>query len=161
MVPMLSDRFGPFNMLIPVTLIWAICAWCWLSVTSTSGYYVWTVFYGAMSASFQCLTPVAVASITPRLDKVGTRIGMAFAIISIAAMTGEFILCSTRGVCSRVSWLTKKHKGPPAGGALQTADGGSYTGAQIWAGCASLVGFASCFVARWFRAGGFDLKARC
>lgn len=76
-------------MLIPVTLIWAICAWCWLSVTSTSGYYVWTAFYGIMSASFQCLTSVAVASITPQLDKVGTRIGMAFALISIASMTGE------------------------------------------------------------------------
>ncbi|PSR87390.1 major facilitator superfamily domain-containing protein [Coniella lustricola] len=89
LVPILSDRFGPFNMILPATLAWAVCAWCWLSVKTMSGYYVWTVFYGALSASFQCLTPTAVASVTPQLDKVGTRMGMAFAMISIASMTGK------------------------------------------------------------------------
>ncbi|KAF3762226.1 MFS general substrate transporter [Cryphonectria parasitica EP155] len=138
LVPLFSDRFGPLNVLLPVTSIWAIIAFCWLAVSSVPGYYVWTAFYGAVSASFQCLLPTTVASITPRLDKVGTRMGIAFFLVAFSSMTG-----------------------PPVGGALQTADGGGYTGAQAWAASVTLVGCFLCFVARWYRAGGFDPKFKC
>lgn len=139
LVPLFSDRFGPLNVLIPVLFLWSVVAFCWLAVGGgVAGYYVWTAFYGALSASFQCLIPTTVTSITPRLDKVGTRMGMAFGIISFAAMTG-----------------------PPVGGALQTAQGGGFTGAQVWAACATLVGAVLCFVARSFRAGGLNPKFRC
>lgn len=138
LVPLFSDRFGPLNVLIPVLFLWSAVAFCWLAVGGVAGYYVWTAFYGALSASFQCLIPTTVTSITPRLDKVGTRMGMAFGIISFAAMTG-----------------------PPVGGALQTAQGGEFTGAQVWAACATLAGAVLCFVARSFRAGGLNPKVRC
>ncbi|CAN8101356.1 unnamed protein product [Discula destructiva] len=138
LVPLCSDRFGPLNVIIPVTAIWSVIAFCWLGVASVSGYCAWTAFYGALSASFQCLIPTAVASITPRLDMVGTRMGMAFGIISFASMTG-----------------------PPVGGALQTADHGNFTGSQIWAACALLVGCLLCTAARFIKAGKANLKARC
>lgn len=135
--PLFSDRFGPLNMLIPVTFAWAIVAFCWLAVKSTGGYYAFTAVYGATSGAFQCLIPTTIASITDRLDKVGTRMGMSFAIISFASMTG-----------------------PPVGGALQTADGNKFTGAQIWAAASTLVGFMLCFGARWARA-RFDFRVKC
>lgn len=137
-MPLFSDRFGPLNVLIPITLVWSIVAFCWLGVSNVTGYYVWTAFYGVCSAAFQCLIPTTVASITPSLDKVGTRMGMAFGIISFATMTGA-----------------------PVGGALQSADHGDFTGAQIWAACATVVGFSLCFVARCVKASGFNPKFRC
>lgn len=137
LVPLLSDRYGPLNIIIPVTFIWAIVAFCWLAVQSAGGYYAFTAIYGATSGAFQCLLPTTVASITDRLDKVGTRLGMAFALISFASMTGS-----------------------PVGGALQTADGNSFTGAQIWSACCTLLGFVLCTVARWTK-GGFDLRKKC
>lgn len=138
LAPAFSDHFGPMNVLIPCTFFWVIVAFCWLGVSSVPGYYAWTVVYGALSAAFQCLTPTTVASITPRLDKVGTRMGMAFGIVSFASTTGA-----------------------PVGGALQTADHDKFTGAQIWAGCAMLLGFLFLFGARWVRAGGFSKMAKC
>lgn len=137
LVPLFSDRFGPLNIITPVTLVWAAVAFCWLGVSSTGGYYAFAAVYGATSGAFQCLLPTTVASITDRLDKVGTRMGMSFALISFSSMTG-----------------------PPVGGALQSADGGGFTGAQVWAACATVLGFVLCFAARWARA-GFDPRAKC
>ncbi|KAK7743901.1 hypothetical protein SLS53_003923 [Cytospora paraplurivora] len=136
-IPLISDRVGPLNMLIPVTLIWTVVAFCWLAVDSIGGYYAFVAVYGATTGAFQSLTPVALTSITPRLDKVGTRLGMAFALISFSSMTG-----------------------PPLGGALQTADGGKFTGASIWAACATLLSFVFCFGARWAKA-GFTIREKC
>lgn len=138
LVPLCADRFGPLNTTVPVTGLWAVIAACWLGVASRRGYYAWTAAYGALSASFQCLSPTAVASITPRLDMVGTRMGMAFGLVSFAAMTG-----------------------PPVGGALQTAGGGAFAGPQAWAAAALLVGCGFCAAARFFKAGRADLWARC
>lgn len=138
LVPLLSDRFGPLNVIIPVTVLWSVIAFCWLGVTTVNGFFAWTAFYGALSASFQCLIPTAVASITPRLDMVGTRMGMAFGIISFASMTG-----------------------PPVGGALLTADGGKFVGAQAWAACALLVGCLLVTAARFLKAGRKSMWARC
>lgn len=129
-IPVISDRIGPLNMTIPVVFIWTIVSFCWLAVKTTGGYYAFVVFYGAATGSFQSLTPTTVASITPRLDKVGTRMGMAFALVSFSSMTG-----------------------PPVGGALQKADGGGFVAPQIWAACSTLVGFVLFLGARWAKAG--------
>lgn len=138
LVPMASDRVGPLNVLVPVVFAWSLVAFFWPAVGSVGGYYAWTLCYGALSAAFQCLTPTTVASITPQLDKVGTRMGMAFGIISFASMTG-----------------------PPVGGALLAADHGQYTAAQVWAAVAMLVGSFSCLGARYAKAGGLLNKFKC
>lgn len=102
----------------------------WLAINSTPSFYAFTTIYGLASASFQCLIPTTVASLTKRLDMVGTRLGMAFAIFSFAALTG-----------------------PPIGGALQAVDGGSFRGAQVWAGLSALVCAVLVLIARWFIVG--------
>lgn len=139
LVPLLADRFGPLNTLVPVTAIWSVIAFCWLGVTTIPGFFVWTAFYGALSASLQCLIATAVTSITPRLDMVGTRMGMAFGIISFAAMTG-----------------------PPVGGALKTAQHDDFTWSQIWAAAALLAGCLFCTAAKFIKTGWrSNLMARC
>ncbi|KAI1103020.1 MFS general substrate transporter [Jackrogersella minutella] len=135
--PIIADRIGPINVMFPVTFAWALVAFCWLAVDSVPGLYVFTCFYGICSGSFQCLTATAVASITKRLDTVGTRLGMAFSISSFASLTG-----------------------PPIGGAIQAASGGKFTGAQAWAACMTFLGFL-CFAFVRINIAGFNFKKRC
>lgn len=128
--PLIADKVGPLNVLVPVALLWSLVAWSWLAVDSVPSLYAWTVFYGIATGSFQCLMPTATASITPRLDMVGTRLGMAFAIMSIASLTG-----------------------PPLGGYLQTSSGGSFTSSQVWAASMVSGGFLLVVFTRYRKAG--------
>ncbi|KAI2616870.1 MFS general substrate transporter [Hypoxylon sp. NC1633] len=135
--PLFADRIGPVNVMCPVILGWAIVAYCWLAVDSVPGLYIFTCFYGIFCGSFQCLVPVALASVTKRLDTVGTRIGMGFSISSFAALTG-----------------------PPIGGAIQAANGGSFKQAQAWAASMNLIAFLCFAVARIHKV-GWTLKVKC
>ena len=135
--PLLADRIGPINVLIPVAFFWAIVTWCWFAVGSVPQYYVFTVFYGICAGAFQCLIPTTVASITDRLDMVGTRLGMAFAVVSFASLTG-----------------------PPIGGALQGAMDGRFTGAQAWAASVTTLSMAMFGFARFYLS-GWQLAKKC
>lgn len=59
-----------------------------MAVDSATSFYVFTIFYGIINGAFQCLIPTCVARLTPDLNMVGTRLGMAFATVSFAALTG-------------------------------------------------------------------------
>ncbi|KAK8077791.1 MFS-type transporter [Apiospora saccharicola] len=135
--PLVADRIGPINVLIPVAFFWTIVTWCWFAVGSVPQYYVFTVFYGISAGAFQCLIPTTVASITDRLDMVGTRLGMAFAVVSFASLTG-----------------------PPIGGALQGAMAGHFTGAQAWAACVTTLSMAMFGFAR-FHLSGWEVAKKC
>lgn len=87
----------------------AIIAWCWLGVKDIAGVYAYASVYGFIVSAFQCLIPPTVASIMDDLTMIGARIGMVFSVMGFAALTG-----------------------PPIGGALVDAQGGSYVGAQCW-----------------------------
>ncbi|KAI6842740.1 MFS transporter, MCP family, solute carrier family 16, member 10 [Hortaea werneckii] len=135
--PYFADKVGQLNMLVPTLFCLMIVAYCWLAVDSVPGLYVFTCFYGLVSAAFQCLIPSTVASITPDLSMVGTRLGMAFSTLSFAALTG-----------------------PPIGGALQSTMGGDYTGASVWAATSVLVCFVLFVLARLSKA-GTKLGVKC
>ena len=128
--PYFADKVGQLNMFVPSLAFLAIVGYSWLAVHNIAGLYAWTAMFGIVSASFQCLLPSTVAALTPDLNMVGTRLGMAFSTLSFAALTG-----------------------PPIGGALQTVMDGSYTGATIWAATSTLVSFGLTAAARWARAG--------
>lgn len=136
LTPLLADPIGPLNIIAPAGLCLAIIAYCWVAVDSVPGHYVFTVFYGVASGAFQCLMPTGVASITKRLDKVGTRLGMCFSILSFAGLTG-----------------------PPLGGALQ-ATANSFKAPQAWAATSTLICAALLFTARFLKTGP-KLKVKC
>ena len=137
LVPLLADRYGPINLITPMSFGVAVVAWCWLAVHDLTGFYVFTVLYGIVQACFQCIFPASLTTLTNRLDMTGTRLGMAFSVIAFAALTG-----------------------PPLGGAIQSANNGSYTGAQIWAAVITTVSFALVAAARYFKA-GWDWTVHC
>ncbi|KAF2773276.1 MFS general substrate transporter [Teratosphaeria nubilosa] len=120
-----ADKFGQLNLLVPTLLCLNITAWSWLAVSSTPGLYAFTVVYGLLNGTFQSLMPSTVAKLTPRLDMVGTRLGMAFGVLSFAALTG-----------------------PPIGGAIVSAMGGRYVGALCWAAAFGTAGWVFVFWAR-------------
>jgi MFS family permease len=136
LAPMVADRLGNVNVIMVVSILWVIVAFTWLAVHDIPAYYAFTVVYGIVSASFQCLFPSTVSRITPRLDTIGTRLGMAFGINAIASLTG-----------------------PPIGGRIQTADGGSFRGAQIWAAVSTLIACLFFIILR-LQVGGLLLKAK-
>lgn len=135
--PFFADRYGPLNVLVPALSGLTIITYAWLAVDNAAGYYTFSVFYGVFSAAFQCLIPTTVASLTPDLNVVGTRLGMNFATLSFAALTG-----------------------PPLGGALQSAGGGSYLAPQIWAGTSTLLCVGLVLSARVCK-GGWKLGSWC
>lgn len=127
-VPFLADRLGPLNMITASMIALTAVIACWPAVASVSGLFAFTAVLGVVSGAFQSLMPTTVASITKRLDTVGTRLGMAFSVASFASLSG-----------------------PPIGGAIQAA--GGYSAAQIWAALVAVAAAGMLITARWLRAG--------
>jgi MFS family permease len=128
--PFFADRFGPLNVITPLCFCGVVISWTWLAVDNVPGFYVFTVFYGILLAAFQCIFPATISSITPRPDMTGTRLGMALSLLSFAALTG-----------------------PPIGGAIQGASGGSYLGSQIWSASLMVISFILIVMARLYKGG--------
>lgn len=125
----IADKyFDALTLLIPTVLGAGICVFAWAGVTTIGGQYGWIIFIGYFAAGIQSLFPSTIASLSPDLSKVGTRIGMIFAICSIPNLTG-----------------------PPLAGRLIAVGGGSYLGAQIWGGVCLFLGAALLFVAKYSR----------
>lgn len=112
-----ADRIGTLNLLAPVSFLSGVFVLCWIAVNSIGGLYAWSVFYGITAASIQSLFPAALSSLTNDLKKMGVRIGMVFTIVGFAVLIGA-----------------------PIQGAIITAAGGSYIGAQIFSGISLLMG---------------------
>ncbi|KAL8714341.1 MAG: hypothetical protein Q9220_001674 [cf. Caloplaca sp. 1 TL-2023] len=85
---MLADKIGNFN----VSIITMICSGVitlalWLPSSSNAAIIVYTVVFGAFSGSYIALAPMLVAQIS-QIQQIGMRNGLAFFIISFAALTG-------------------------------------------------------------------------
>ncbi|KAK4223153.1 riboflavin transporter MCH5 [Podospora fimiseda] len=102
---------GTINLFVPVAGICGICVLCWQAVETATGFYVWCCFYGMAAGGIQSLFPAGLSSLNTDVRKGGVRIGMVFTVVSFATLAG-----------------------PPIAGAIITAAGGRYFGAQIFAG---------------------------
>ncbi|KAH9825970.1 aspyridones efflux protein apdF-like [Teratosphaeria destructans] len=91
-----ADKLGQLNLLVPTLLALNIAAWSWLAVSSIPGLYAFTVVYGLLNGTYQSLMPSTVAKLTPRLDMVGTRLGMAFGVLSFARSRGHRLEARSR-----------------------------------------------------------------
>lgn len=130
----LADRWGAINVFVPTAIIAGVCQLTWIAVSGPSGLYAWAVFFGIAAGGIQSLFPAGLSSLTTDLRKSGTRMGMVFTIVSFATLTG-----------------------PPIAGALISACGGQYYGAQAFAGSAMIVGggfMAAAKVVKQRRMGG-------
>ncbi|KAL0254790.1 hypothetical protein SLS55_009314 [Diplodia seriata] len=124
--PFVSDRVtGPLNLIIPFSFSTGIMLFAWSGVHTTAGLYPFTVVIGLTSSGVQGLFPSVLSSLTPDLKKTGTRMGMAFSIVSFAALTG-----------------------PPLAGALISDYDGNYLHAQMWGGTVLVCGSLTLVAAR-------------
>lgn len=84
----LADLWGPLNLLSPAAGVTAILAFCWLAVHSTAGVIILTILCGGFSGGFVSLTPVVMIGLTKDLRDLDTRLGMMFAVLSVALLVG-------------------------------------------------------------------------
>jgi MFS family permease len=131
-----ADRaFGPLNTIIISSVATGIIAFCWVAVQTRTGLWAFAALFGLFAAGIQSLFPACLASLTPDLQKRGSRMGMGFAVAGVASLTG-----------------------PPLGGALIQEDKGGFLYAQMWAG-ASLLAAATMLAASRYVRTGLKLKA--
>ncbi|KAK9237009.1 MFS general substrate transporter [Lipomyces kononenkoae] len=83
-----ADRFGRLNIFIFIVAATGIIELCWPKTTSHAGLIVWTIFFGFFSGAVISLFSAGFAQITPDPHMIGTYIGQAMAVISIAGLTG-------------------------------------------------------------------------
>ena len=127
---------GRYNVTILVTLVSAlVCLGVWLPARSTAGLLVFTLAFGFSSGGFVSLAPACVAQISDMGD-VGTRVGAAYAVQALGALTGS-----------------------PIAGALVAARHGGFLGLQLFCGCCMLASAAVLLYARHLQV-GWSITAR-
>ncbi|PVI04849.1 MFS general substrate transporter [Periconia macrospinosa] len=85
----ISDFTGPFNVIVPCTVMSAVLCFCYIEANTAAGIIVLQAFYGFFSGTFVSIPPTIVVSLS--LDarhKIGTRMGQCFACVSIGLLIG-------------------------------------------------------------------------
>ncbi|KAI6083083.1 MFS general substrate transporter [Hypoxylon rubiginosum] len=107
----LGDRFGRFNVMIFISgLSGIITLALWVPGKSTATTVVYGAVFGFASGGFISLLPACIAQISD-LREIGTRTGIAFFASALGALTGS-----------------------PIGGAIVSAQNGSFLGLQLFCG---------------------------
>ncbi|KAI4598857.1 hypothetical protein KJ359_002750 [Pestalotiopsis sp. 9143b] len=122
-----ADRyFGPFNTMLPFVIGSSIMLLVWMRIDTAGGFYAFVSLYGVCSNAVQTLFPSTLSSLVKDPSKMGQRVGMAFAIGSLACLTG-----------------------PPLAGVLIGVGNGSYTYMQTYGGLSVMVGFVFLGISRF------------
>jgi MFS family permease len=124
-----ADKTGPLNMIVPCALISAILAYCWVAVKNKGGMIVFCILYGFFTGSFVSRPPTTIVTLSPRLEIVGTRMGMVFSVCGLGLLIGS----------------------PVAGAILGSGD--DFLGLQLFCACAIVVSAATLYPARVAKAG--------
>ncbi|KAI0292944.1 MFS general substrate transporter [Multifurca ochricompacta] len=126
----LADRIGTLNTLVPCAFFCAVLAFAWIAVESTGGLIVFAIFYGFFSGSFVALPPSTITALSKDLRKVGTRLGMSFAVGGLGVLIGS-----------------------PVGGALLNLKTGEFVHAQVFCAVAMMISCVSLAMARVAKSG--------
>ncbi|RAL14387.1 MCT family MFS transporter [Aspergillus homomorphus CBS 101889] len=125
-----ANRIGRFNSLVLSSAICGLLILCWLAVDSKGAMVAFAVLFGFFSGSVIGLFTATLALTAPRPNVIGSYMGMALGVLSLASLTGT-----------------------PITGAMINAYGG-YEAAIIFAGVSVLLGAVVVGVARVCFAGG-------
>ncbi|KAI9926993.1 hypothetical protein AWENTII_010831 [Aspergillus wentii] len=127
----IGDRVtGMLNIIIPLSFSASLLVYCWAAVTTEVGLYAFAVVYGVLSAALQSLFPATATTMTPSIEKTGTRLGMILSIVGVASLTGPSIL-----------------------GSLIQIDQGEYLYGQLFSATSILIGAISVVAARIAKTG--------
>ncbi len=84
----IADHWGPLNMLTPAAGLAALMAFCWIAIHSSAGIIILAILYGFFTGGFVSLPPVVMMILTKDPRDLGTRLGMFFAVTSVALLVG-------------------------------------------------------------------------
>ncbi|KAG8722434.1 hypothetical protein FRC08_002415 [Ceratobasidium sp. 394] len=84
----IADKFGPFNLLIPCSAITGALIFAMLGVKSSGALIVFSILYGFFSGAYVSLISPLIISLANNITEIGIRLGIAFAIVGFAALTG-------------------------------------------------------------------------
>jgi len=119
-----ADRFGVLNIVAPLTTLAGVMTYAWPFVTNKGGLVALAVLYGTASGAFVSLLPAPVMAMGETHD-VGQRVGLAFTIFAIGALSG-----------------------PPISGAINGATAG-FTAVGIYAGSCVMVSVVLMLITRY------------
>lgn len=133
----LADNIlGPINVYMVALCVLGVVTYSWIGVTTKTGMYIFSAFYGMAVGASQGTYVGALASLTKDPQKMGTRFGMVSTICAFAVLAG-----------------------PPTAGAIIERSGGDYLWAQVWGGTMGVCGSIAILTSRLL-ATGFKFKAR-
>ncbi|KAM5448730.1 hypothetical protein MaudCBS49596_005237 [Microsporum audouinii] len=128
-----ADKIGRYNVMIVTIFLSALfCLAVWIPVKNTAGIIIFAVMFGFSSGGYFTLAPAIIAQISD-VRQIGTRVGTAFAIQSLGALTGS-----------------------PIGGAIVKSQNSDYLGLQLFCGC-SMLGSVVAFLAARYSLVGFKM----
>jgi hypothetical protein len=67
----LADRYGPYNVLIPCTVMCAVLMFCMFAITTVTGMIVFAIFYGFFSGAFLSLFGPCIAILSKDPSEIG------------------------------------------------------------------------------------------
>lgn len=85
---LIADRVGPFNVIIPCTLLTGVLCLCLIPTTSIGPVIAISAIYGFFSGTFVSLPATIYVHITKNRGLIGTRMGMGFAVTSFGILFG-------------------------------------------------------------------------
>lgn len=84
----ISDKTGPFNLIAPGTILTGIFTLCLIAVKGEASLVVLAVFSGFVSGVVIGLPPLCFVAVTADRSKLGTRMGMGYAMIGLGVLAG-------------------------------------------------------------------------
>ncbi|KAE9364326.1 MFS general substrate transporter [Stipitochalara longipes BDJ] len=84
----LADKIGPTNVLIPGAIMTGVLLLCNIAVHNSAGLIVTTFFFGLFSGMFVATPVLLLIALTKDKRKLGTRIGMAVAMMGLGMLSG-------------------------------------------------------------------------
>jgi MFS family permease len=84
----ISDKTGPFNLIAPGTILAGIFTLCLIAVKREASLIVLAVLSGFASGVVIGLPPLCFVAVTADRSKLGTRMGMGYAMIGLGVLAG-------------------------------------------------------------------------
>lgn len=84
----LSDKTGPFNIIIPGSLIFGVLALCMMAVKTEPSIIVISILLGFFSGMYIALPPLCFVALTSDKSKIGSRLGMGFGLVAFGMLAG-------------------------------------------------------------------------
>ncbi|KAJ1301772.1 hypothetical protein OPQ81_009001 [Rhizoctonia solani] len=84
----IADKLGPFNLLIPCSAISGALIFAMFGIKSSAALIIFSILYGFFSGAYVSLISPMFVSLANGFHEIGIRMGLAFAIVGFAALTG-------------------------------------------------------------------------